>query len=693
MRHLHIDVETFSSTSLKGAGMYRYTEAKDFEIMLLSYSEDKDLATCIDLMEDFYLPDWLLEAFVDPDVLKIAHNAAFERTTLMRHLKIYLPPEQWFCTMVHASMVGLPMSLEMVGKVLNLAVQKDTTAKALLKYFTEPCKPTAANGMRTRNLPVHAPEKWEAFMRYNIQDVEAEKAIYDKLSFYVIPPFERDLWALDQRINERGVMVSQQLINSALAIDKIYREHLIREATEITGLSNPNSVNQLKAWLSQEMPLDDIQKLRKEDVTELLKNVKGYENESSVKRMLHIRQEMAKTSIRKYASMLKYVCADKRIHGILQMYGAGRTGRWAGRGIQPHNYPRIDDLKKTYAFARQLVLAQETDEIDLVFKNVSDTLSKLLRTTFIAAPGKRLIVADFSAIEACGIAWLANEKWRLEAFRRGEDIYIVSASRTFKIPVELITDILRQMGKVTELALGFQGGENAIEKMDTKKVIPVEERKQIVTAWRLENPAIVNLWKLMNDAAILAVDTGQRTTVMNKVHFFTQKGVLFMQLPSGRLLSYMRPAISKTMCIFVKLLKDHGKHLKDSSTLCTLREADILIKNGIVKENGQPFERSSLSYEGIIKDTNKWGRIPTYGGKLVENAVQAIARDCLAHAMLNLDKAGYNIVLHVHDEVINEMPEGVGSLDECIEIMTQLPDWAKGLPLRADGFEGSYYRK
>ena len=654
-RTLSIDIETYSGTDLKKSGVYKYVEDPEFRILLFAYAFDGEEPKIVEPDEVFrFLPDELVKAITDPAILKTAHNAAFERTCIAKLLNCELDPAQWECTMIKSAMLGLPLSLEAVGTVLKLQDQKDSTGKALIRYFCVPCKPSKVNDERTRNLPEHAPEKWEQFKNYCLQDVRTEQAIRDKIKWFEIPEQEKELWDLDQHINDEGVLLDHTVIRNALSIDKVNRERLFAEAVSITGLSNPNSGSQLKEWLMKEMPYDVITTLKKADIPVYLKQADIYENRALLTRLLTIRQEMSKTSIKKYNAMEQYACTDGRARGLLQFYGASRTGRWAGRGIQLQNLPRIDFKNEVLDFARQCVCEGDTDSLDTCFTSIPDTLSQLIRTAFVPENGKRFIVADFSAIEARVIAWVANEKWRMDVFNTHGKIYEASASAMFRVPLESVTKDLRQRGKVAELALGYQGGPNALIAMGAlDKGIKQEELKPIVDAWRNASPAIVKAWYSVNDAAIECVQSGNPTTCCRKlIGFRVQKGVLFMRLPSGRELGYLRPQLKE------------GK-----------------------------FGSPSRTYEGLIQTTNKWGKIDTYGGKFVENAVQAIARDCLAYAMQALTKARHKIVMHVHDEVVCEIPEDESSLEELCAIMATPIPWAPGLPLAADGFEGYYYKK
>lgn len=647
MRTLSIDIETYSSTDIKGAGVYKYVEAPDFDILLFAYAFDNEPVQVVDLAGGEMLPYEVISALKDPAVLKKAFNANFERVCISQWLNLYLPVEQWQCTMVHASMIGLPLSLEQVAKALKLEQQKMTEGKALIRYFSMPCKPSKANGMRTRNLPEHDAEKWEKFKAYCVQDVVTERAIYDKLSFFQVPDIEKQLWYLDQRINDTGVLLDTELVGNAIEIDNNYRERLTTEAIELTGLSNPNSAAQLKNWIGTETGAE-VEKLTKESVPELLAQT----DSETVQRVLNIRQEMAKTSVTKYKAMVKAVCSDNRVKGLLQFYGANRTGRWAGRLVQVQNLPRneLSDID----VARDLVKHNMSEVLEMCFGNVPDTLSQLIRTAFIAPAGSRFIPADFSAIEARVIAWLAGEQWRLQVFATHGKIYEASAAQMFKVPIESVTkgSPLRQKGKVAELALGYQGGPNALVKMGAlKQGLTEEELPKLVKMWRNANKAIVQYWDYIGNAALDTVGSGESRTLTHNIRMSVERGVFFIQLPSGRKLAYVRP----------KLVD--GKY-------------------GPV-----------LTYEGMDQTSKQWKTLETYGGKLVENIVQAVARDCLAEALLRVDAAGYKVVMHVHDEIVCEMPYGSGSVEELNNIMGQPIPWAKGLLLKADSYETEYYKK
>lgn len=648
---LSIDIETYSSNDISGCGVYKYAEAEDFAILLFAYSCDYGPVEIIDLASGEKLPDHIYKALSDPKILKTAFNATFERICLSKYFGLYLTSDQWECTMVRSAMLGLPLSLAAVGKVLNLEDQKMDEGKALIRYFSVPCKPTKTNGIRIRNLPEHAPDKWDVFKKYCKRDVEVENAIRQKTAAFRILPAEKELYDIDQRINDRGVMLDMQMVNNAIRMSLIYSGRLTAEAAELTGLDNPNSVAQLKGWLEQETG-NEVKSLNKKDIPDIIKSADA----EHVQRLLSIRQELGKTSVKKYEAMSKAVCEDDRVRGLLQFYGASRTGRWAGRLVQVQNLPQnhIEDLD----FARSLVFRGDLDMLELCYGNVPDTLSQLIRTAFIAKPGHTFIVSDFSAIEARVIAWLAGEAWRLEVFRTHGKIYEASASMMFHVPVESITktDPRRQKGKIAELALGYQGGVGAMKTMGGEKMgLSEDEMKEIVTHWRSANPAIVGLWDEVQAAAMQAI-SGRDASIRKGVKFRTELGALTIELPSGRKLFYPRARI----------------------------------------ESREKFGRKSktIIYEGQNQTTKKWEDLETYGGKLVENIVQGIARDCLAVTMIRLEKMGYPIVFHVHDEVILEVPDdGTRTLAEVCEVFKKPIVWAEGLPLKGDGYVTNYYKK
>lgn len=650
-RTLAIDIETFSSVDLKKSGVYKYAEAPDFEIQLFSYSYNEGPVTTLDLTMGEQLPDEVIADLVNVDCRKTAFNANFEITCISKYFGITLLPEQWECTMVKATMLGLPSSLDAVSKALNLSEAKNAEGKTLIRYFAIPCKPTKGNGMRTRNEPWHDLEKWTRYIQYNNQDVVVELAIRKAIAFFAITEKEREVWAIDQRINSRGVLLDPSFIQNALSFYNTYNENLANEAIKLTGLDNPNSRNQLKDWLEAAIDIE-ITGLKKADIPAMLEKT----DSNDVKRVLQIRQEMAKTSVKKYVAMVNAICKDNRVRGLLQYYGAGRTGRWAGRLVQVQNLPRNE--LKDLDLARRMVCAGDEELFEICFGNVPDTLSQLIRTAFVAPAGHKLAVADFSAIEAVVIAWLSGERWRLEVFNTHGKIYEASAAQMFKVPIESVTkgSDLRQKGKVSELALGYQGAVNALITMGALKMgLTEEELPKLVSMWRNANKAIVKLWQVVENAALDAVDSGAPQRLMYGLTFYTKVcshfNVLFIRLPSGRELSYLNPKI-------------------------------------VTNRFGNP----ALTYEGMDQTTKKWKRQDTYGGKLVENIVQAIARDCLAEALLKMNACGYQMVMHIHDEIVTEIPES-STLDEVNAIMSSPIPWAPGLPLRADSYETKYYKK
>lgn len=654
-----VDIETYSSVGLLNCGVRPYTEAPDFEVLLIAYKVGGAPTKLIDLtgLPDTFFPD-VFDAYGDYDeftrllfdstVLKTAYNAPFERTCLARHYGRETPPEQWRCTMVQAATLGLPGTLGMVGAMLGLDKQKMTAGKELIKYFCVPCVPTKANGNRTRNLPEHAPEKWETFMRYCIRDVDVETEVRQKLDRFPSPAEEQAAWQLDQRINDHGVRVDPVLVEKAIALDESYTGRLKTEAEALTGLTNPNSTAQLKDWLASQGL--EVNSLTKKTVPGLMEQA----GDDATRRMLQLRQELAKTSVTKFSAMRRGLCADGRVHNLLQFYGAGRTGRWAGRLVQVQNLPqnKLPDL----ATARALVRNGEFDLLELAFGPPPFVLSQLIRTAFIPSEGCRFIVADYSAIEARVLSWLSDEKWVLDVFQGDGLIYEATASMMFHVPKEDIRKggsraDLRSKGKVATLACGYQGNAGALIQMGALEAgIPKEELPGIVRRWRKANPHIVRYWYAVEAAAINAVE-GQQTSLAHGIKFFSEGGYLFIELPSGRRLAYFKPEL----------------------------------------RHDPRFDKMGLTYMGVEK--GQWARRKTYGGMLVENITQAAARDCLRDAMLALDAAGYQIVMHVHDEVIIDAPRGSGSLGDVQEIMGRPLPWAPGLPLKADGFETDFYRK
>ncbi|KHF41473.1 DNA polymerase [Halalkalibacter okhensis] len=648
METLSIDIETYSSVSLVKHGVYHYCESEDFEILLLAYAVDDEEVQIIDLASGEKVPNDILAAITDPMVTKTAYNANFERTCLSKYFNAAMPPEQWRCSSVHALMLGLPGHLDGVAKCLKLNEQKMKEGKALIRYFSIPCKATKVNGGRTRNLPEHDVEKWTSFKEYCKQDVEVERQIRKKLEAFPIPPAEQKLWELDQNINDQGVQVDVELVIHAIQADITLQENLFNEAVGLTGLDNPNSPAQLKSWLLKQGV--EVGSLAKKNVEALM----GEVEHSDVRRLLELRQAMSKTSVKKYEVMERSMCPDQRIRGLLQFYGANRTGRWAGRLVQIHNLPRnsMTDLD----IARDLLKSGNYEVLEILFDSVSDVLSQLIRTAFIPSKGHRFIVADFSAIEARVIAWLAGERWRMEVFQSHGKIYEASAAQMFRVPIETIDkgSPLRQKGKIAELALGYGGSKGALTQMGALEMGLTEvELPELVSAWREANPKIVKLWWNVEAAAIKAVKEKAVVKMQYGLTFHYRKGILFITLPSGRSLAYVRPRMG-------------------------------------VDER---FGKEQLTYEGTEQGSKQWGRIPTYGGKLTENIIQAIARDCLAEAMVKLNDAGYRINFHVHDEVILDVPVGTGSKEEVEKVMGQPIKWAPGLPLGADSFETDYYMK
>lgn len=643
MDTLAIDIETYSDVSLPDCGVHRYAASEQFEILLFAYSLNDEPTRIIDLASGEKISDKIMEYLTDDSVIKTAYNAAFERNCINRFFGLSLKPEGWRCTLVQASMLSLPLSLEGVGEALNLDKKKMSEGKDLIRYFCMPCKPTKANGGRTRNLPSDAPEKWELFKTYCIRDVDVEKQIRNKLAKFPIPDREQKLYCMDQRINDRGIMVDQELIGHAVACDLLYKETVTKKAYEISGLENPNSVSQLKDWLNEKGI--EVDSLAKAAVEELVENTQG-----DVSEMMKLRLAMSKTSVKKYEAMERSVCPDGRVHGLLQFYGANRTGRWAGRLVQIHNLPQnhMEDLE----LARSLVKEGRYDLVELLYDSTPDVLSELIRTAFVARPGCRFIVSDFSAIEARVMGYLAGEGWVMEEFRGAGKIYEQTASKMFHIPIGEITkgSPYRARGKVASLACQYGGAEGALISMGALNFVEEEELKGLVQSWRTANPHIVNYWYEI-DGAVKAAVKERKMTKVGMVTVYYQSGMLKIALPSGRVLSYVRPRMTVNR-----------------------------------------FGSESVSYEGI--GTNrKWTRIESYGAKFCENIVQATARDVLAEAMLRLEKKGFDIVCHIHDEVVLEVPEGTSSVEEVNGIMAVCPDWCEGLPLKAAGFESPFYKK
>ena len=643
-RVLEMDIESFSDVDLIKCGVYAYADSPAFEILLFAWSFDGGETQIIDLAQGEKLPAEVEEAIFDVSVTKTAYNANFERTCLSKHFGRYIPPESWHCSAVQAAMLALPRSLEDVGRVLGLDEQKMKEGKELIRYFCIPCKPTKANGGRMRNLPCHAPEKWELFKTYCKRDVDVEKSIRRKLHNFPIPESEMELYRLDQRINDRGVLVDMKLVRNAVSCERLHKEVVTKRAYELTGLENPNSVAQLKGWLGDKGM--EAESLSKKAVAEMIAETDG-----EVEELLRLRLMLAKTSVKKYEAIERSACSDGRVHGMLMFYGANRSGRWSGKNVQLHNLPKnyLPDLE----LARELVKQGRFEDIELLYDSTPNVLSELIRTAFIPKPGCRFVVADFSAIEARVMGWLSGEEWVLDVFRGDGKLYEMTASRMFGIPMSEIGkgSSERAKGKVASLACQYGGSSGALVSMGALDMgLTEEELPPLVAAWRKANPHMVQFWWDVDAAAVKAVTEKQKTKV-GKIIFEYKSGILFITLPSGRKLSYVKPRMAVNK-----------------------------------------FGRDGLTYEGI-SENKKWSRIETYGPKLVENIVQGTARDLLAEAMLRVEKKGYPIVMHCHDEIIAEVPEDSGSVDEMCEIMAVQPKWAEGLPLRADGYQCSFYQK
>ena len=644
---LAIDIETYSSVDLRASGVYAYAESPDFEILLFGYAFDDEPVQVVDLACGEKLPQRVQDALRDPAILKTAFNANFERTCLSKYMGFRMEPEQWSCTAVMARELGLPSSLAAVGAVLGLPEEKAKlkTGDALIRFFSKPCKPTQANGMRTRNLPEHDPERWELYKTYNINDVVAEREIRKKLSHFRIYDREQALWCIDQDINDRGVGVDQVLAREAVKIDEVVKTRLLADAVELTGLENPKSTSQLKAWIEDTAGIT-VESLNKKAI----KDVRKEANHDDVDRMLDIRAGLAKTSTEKYKAMLRTVCPDSRIRGLTQFYGASRTGRWAGRLVQMQNLPQNKMPDAELDIARQLVRSGDLGTLEMCFDDISGTLSQLIRTAFVPRKGCRFIVSDFSAIEARVLAWLSSEQWRLDVFNTHGKIYEASAEQMFHLPAGSVKkgDPMRQKGKIAELALGYGGSVGAMKNMGALEMgLHEDELKPIVDSWRAANRAITKFWWDTDAAARKTISTKAPSHLPYDMGFFAQGPLMRLLLPNGRCLSYVKPKI--------------------------------------VDEN--------ITYEGNIQTSGAWGRIESYGPKLVENIVQAVARDCLAEAMFRLESNGFPVVFHVHDEVICEVEEGRSSAKELGELMSEPIEWAPGLPLRADAYECEYYRK
>lgn len=642
MKRISIDLETYSSVDLGKSGVYKYAESEDFEILLFAYSLNDEKVQVIDLANGEIIPKEILSALNNESIEKWAFNANFERVCLSRFLGKRLKPQGWYCTMIWSAYLGLPLSLEKVGEVLKLDKQKMNEGKALIRYFSIPCKPTKTNGMRTRNLPHHDLEKWSTFKEYNKRDVETEMAIKKKLSAFPMPHSEWENYWIDQNINDRGILIDEVLVNSAIKFDEILREENMDRAIELTGLENPNSPLQLKEWLNKKGL--EIDSLAKKDVESALKNAEG-----DIKEVLELRQELSKSSVRKYDAMKNVKGKDNRARGLIQFYGANRTGRYSGRLIQVQNLRRNN--LKDLDLARSLVKNRDFETMEILYESPSDILSQLIRTAFIPKEDTRFIISDFSAIEARVLAWLAGEQWVLDAFENGEDIYCRTASRMFGVPVEKhgVNGHLRQKGKIATLACGYQGALGALKAMGGIEMgLSEDELQSIVDSWREANTNIVSLWWDIDAVVKRVVKTRAKEEYKNLVISY-EKGILFIELPSKRRLAYPKAKIGMNR-----------------------------------------FGGESVVNEGIVVG-NKWDKIESYGGKFVENIVQAIARDILAEAMMRIENEGFNIVMHIHDEVVIESDSS--SIEEINEIMSIVPIWAPGLILDADGFESEFYKK
>lgn len=651
-KNLFIDVETFSSEDIAAAGAYKYIESPDFEILIVSYAFDNAPIICIDLASGEELPEEFEEALFDESIVKHAHNATFERLCFKR-IGYNVPVEQWECTAVKSAYCGLAFSLDQVSKILDIENKKLDTGKLLIKYFSCPCKPTKINGLRTRNYYYHDPTKWQMYKDYNIMDVEAEREIYNLLKNYDWPSIERRLYNLDQKINDFGIRLDLQFAQSCITIDESYRSILTEAVINKIGVANPNSDMQIKNWILEQTG-ETVESLAKPAMPKVIEQFKG---NTLVSYVLKARNQLSKSSIKKYTAMLNCAGQDLRARGLFQFYGANRTGRWAGRLIQLQNLPQnhIDLL----AYVRQLAADGDTESIDMLYGNVPSILSQLIRTAFVAKPGYTFVVADFSAIEARVISWYAGEQWRLDVFNTHGKIYEATAARMFNLPVSMITkgSDLRQKGKVAELALGYGGSVGALARMGGEQMgLSKSEMRDIVKKWRQANPSIVDFWSDLEECAKTAITWPGRLVIsaFKDLTFYSDSEYLQIRLPNGRSLFYRKPRL---------------KPVK--------------------------FGRTVIYYEGLNQETKAWGLVDTYGGKLAENIVQATARDLLGHSMLKIDEAGYPIVMHVHDEVVCEVPkdEADAIFKGLIQIMGTQVYWAPGLPLKADGYITDFYKK
>ena len=647
-RVLSIDLETYSDVDLPNCGVYRYVDG-DFHILLFAYAFDDEETKCVDMACGEQLPAEVMDALQDDSIIKSAWNAQFERTCLSKYLGTQLSPDSWQCTMVWAASLSLPLKLATAAQALKTAQQKDAVGERLIRYFSLPCKPTKANGGRTRNLPKHAPDDWKLFKSYCIQDVETERDIRRRLEKFPLLPQEWDYYHMDQRINDRGILIDKELVQQAIICNMAMSEVMTKRAYALTGLENPNSVSQLKGWLEERGI--EVDSLGKKNVASLITDLDKHSADGEALDMMKLRLQMAKSSVKKYQAAERYICEDGRAHGLFQFSGANRTQRWAGRGIQLQNLPQ--NHISTLDEARELVKMGCFDMIEALYGNTPDILSQLIRTMLIPKDGCEFIVADFSAIEARVLAWLAGEQWRLDAFQRGEDIYCASASQMFGVPVVThgINGELRQKGKVAELACGYGGGAGALISMGALDMgLKEDELPDIISSWRDANPEIVKFWYAIEKAAIETVKDHTDRTV-GRIGFQFSANTLWIVLPSGRRLAYIKPRLQPNR-----------------------------------------FGRMALTFEGLGAN-NKWVRGETYSGKLTENITQATARDLLAEAMHRMELAGLDIVGHVHDEVILEVPENSTTVEKVCGIMNQNPKWADGLPLSSAGYTGKYYFK
>lgn len=647
-RVLSIDLETYSDVDLPNCGVYRYVEG-DFHILLFAYAFDDDETKCVDMACGEQLPAEVVDALQDDSIIKSAWNAQFERTCLSKYLGTQISPDSWQCTMVWAASLSLPLKLATAAQALKTAQQKDAVGERLIRYFSLPCKPTKANGGRTRNLPEHAPEDWKLFKSYCIQDVETERDIRRRLEKFPLLPQEWDYYHMDQRINDRGILIDKELVQQAIICNMAMSEEMTKRAYALTGLENPNSVSQLKGWLEERGI--EVDSLGKKNVASLITDLDRHSADGEALDMMKLRLQMAKSSVKKYQAAERYICQDGRAHGLFQFSGANRTQRWAGHGIQLQNLPQ--NHIATLDEARELVKMGCFDMIEALYGNTPDILSQLIRTMLIPKEGCEFIVADFSAIEARVLAWLAGEQWRLDAFTEGKDIYCASASQMFGVPVVKhgINGELRQKGKVAELACGYGGGAGALISMGALDMgLKEDELPDIISSWRDANPEIVKFWYAVEKAAIETVKDHTDRTV-GRIGFRFSANTLWIVLPSGRRLAYIKPKLQPNR-----------------------------------------FGRMALTFEGLGAN-NKWVRGETYSGKLTENITQATARDLLAEAMRRMELAGLGIVGHVHDEVILEVPKGQYTVDDVCSIMNQNPRWADGLPLSSAGYTGNYYFK